>query len=75
MYLKRNINLLEDGSVVTRDGEFLGTWESDENDHPMFTPDGASEPAISHPIVYRLCELIGEWYGREFSGDDRLEPP
>jgi hypothetical protein len=37
------INLCDDGSVVTRHGEYLGTWEMDENDQPSFTPDGETE--------------------------------
>lgn len=65
MDLKYNINLLPDGSVVTKDGEFLGTWESDENDHPSFTPDGASGHLLFHPNRYRLCEMIEEWRQRE----------
>ncbi len=55
------INLQEDGSVVTQDGEYLGTWEGDENDHPSFTPDGHTEPLLFHPFRYRLCEMIEEW--------------
>jgi hypothetical protein len=35
------INFLDDGSVVTRDGEYLGTWTTDESDAIYeFTPDG-----------------------------------
>ncbi len=61
MELEFNITLLPDGSVVTRDGEYLGTWENDDNDHLSFTPDGAAGPVLHHPFRYRLCEMIGEW--------------
>lgn len=60
MDLKYDINLLDDGSVVTKDGEYLGTWESDDNDHLSFTPEGAAGPALHHPFRYGLCEMIGE---------------
>jgi len=42
MELKWPINLLDDGYVVSRDGEVLSTWQTDENDHTSFTPDGAT---------------------------------
>lgn len=61
MDLKYHINLLLDGSVVTNDGEYLGTWESDDNDHLSFTPDGAAGPVLHHPFRRSLCEMIGEW--------------
>lgn len=60
--LKWKINLLDDGSVVTQDGEILGTWTSDENDHPSFTPDGKSEELFFDVFVPRLCEKIEEWW-------------
>jgi hypothetical protein len=56
------INLCEDGSVVTRDGEYLGTWIIDEHEHPSFTPDGASEPLLFHLVVGLLCMSIREWH-------------
>ncbi len=55
------INLMSDGSVVTQDGEYLGTWEGDENDHPSFTPDGASEPLFFEMGMGLLCTKIDEW--------------
>src|SRR3989337_479885 len=55
------ISLIEDGSVVTQDGEYLGTWQSDENDHPSFTPDGASEALLFSVFVWSLCDKIEKW--------------
>lgn len=60
--LRYPINLCDDGSVVTRDGEFLGTWTMDCYGHPSFTPDGASEPLLSHLVVGLLCWDIRDWY-------------
>lgn len=56
------INLCDDGSVVTRDGEYLGTWTMDVHEHPSFTPDGASEPLLYHIVVGLLCMSIREWH-------------
>jgi hypothetical protein len=60
--LRFDINLLGDGSVVTRDGEYLGTWDTDETDALYeFTPDGASEPLFFDPFRGPLCQAIEEW--------------
>lgn len=67
--LRWKINLLDDGSVVTRDGEYLGTWQSDENDHPSFTPDGESEAIFFEIHVGSLCDRIEEW--RQSSATDQ----
>lgn len=69
MYLRWTINLLEDGSVVTQEGEYLGTWGTDELDAIYeFTPDGAAEPLLGHPFVKFLCESIEEWHRAQQSG-------
>jgi hypothetical protein len=60
MYIWK-INLREDGSVVTEDGEYLGTWQTDENDHPSFTPDGDSVALIFDVSIPALCDRIEEW--------------
>lgn len=61
--MRYDINLLEDGSVITKDGEFLGTWDTDEsNVFHEFTPDGATEPLISDPFLGVLCQRIKEWH-------------
>ncbi|CAN0304175.1 unnamed protein product, partial [Chrysoparadoxa australica] len=55
------VNLCDDGSVVTRDGEYLGTWQMDENDHPSFTPDGETEVLFFEMWVGLLCKKIAAW--------------
>lgn len=55
------INLLEDGSVVTEHGEYLGMWSVDETDaFHEFAPDGADEPIFMHPFISWLCDMIEE---------------
>lgn len=56
------INLCHDGSVVTRDGEYLGTWEMDENNHPSFTPDGETDVLFFEMWIGLLCQKISDWY-------------
>lgn len=64
--LRFRINLLEDGSVVTADGEYLGTWGTDESDAIYeFTPDGDAEPLLFDPFVKFLCEKIENWHAGE----------
>jgi len=60
--LKFTINLLADGSVATRDGEYLGIWDTDETDaFYRFTPDGASEPVFVDLYRHSLCNRIEQW--------------
>ena len=54
--LRFNINLVEDGSVITEDGEYIGSWELDENGFAYFTPDGSSEVMLIDPFVGLLCK-------------------
>ncbi len=56
------INLCDDGSVVTRDGEYLGTWKTDEDGHPSFTPDGESEVLFFEMWIGMLCQKIADWH-------------
>lgn len=56
-----DINLWADGSVVTREGEYLGAWKTDENDHPSFTPDGATEALFFVSWRGLLCKKIAAW--------------
>lgn len=68
--LRFPINLCDEGSVVTRDGEFLGTWSMDEHEHPSFTPDGATEPLLFHVVVGLLCIDIRAWHERAAEDGD-----
>jgi len=56
------INLCDDGSVVTRDGEVIGKWVMDQYDAPSFVPDGEAIPLFEAPLVGLLCIWIREWY-------------
>lgn len=62
--LRFPINLCDEGSVVTKYGELLGTWTMDRHEHPSFTPNGASEPLLSHLMVGLLCMHIRAWHER-----------
>lgn len=63
--LRFEINLLPDFSVVTRDGEYIGTWGTDESDAMYeFTPDGATEPLLCDVFMGRFCQAIANWHAR-----------
>jgi hypothetical protein len=56
------INLLDDWSVVTRDGEHLGKWTTDEADtFFQFIPDGQTEAVIENVFKGALCKEIMVW--------------
>lgn len=64
-YLRLPINLLDDSTVVTRDGEYLGTWGTDGSDAIYeFTPDGSSHPLLRNPFLGPLCEAILGWHSK-----------
>lgn len=57
------INLLGDGSVVTKDGVYLGTWGADETDaFYQFTPEGGTDPIISDTYMAPFCQRIEQWH-------------
>lgn len=56
------VNLIDDGSVVTSDGEYLGTWDADGNDFYSFFPDGMNEPLIEDVFMGLFCKKIKEWH-------------
>lgn len=61
--MRYRINLLDDGSVVTADGEYLGTWDTDETDaFYQFFPDGEAEPLFEEPFRGILCGKIFAWH-------------
>jgi hypothetical protein len=59
------INLCDDGSVVTRDGEFIGMWAMDQYGSPSFAPDGETLPLFEAPLVRLLCMTIRDWYEKK----------
>ncbi|MGB3025844.1 hypothetical protein [Paradevosia shaoguanensis] len=66
MQLPYPINLLgayelEEGDVITRDGEIVGTWTLIHGALYDFTPIGGDQPILTDPFVWRLCNRIGEW--------------
>lgn len=64
------INLLDDGSVVTGDGEYLGLWDTDESDAIFeFTPEGAAAPLLIDPYRWSLCQKIESWLDGRSSAD------
>lgn len=60
--LRFKINLCKDGSVITEDGEIIGTWTMDENEHPSFFPDGSTEATIFDVFIGSFCSRIEEWH-------------
>lgn len=63
--LRYRINLLDDGSVVTDDGEYLGTWDTDESDALyQFVPDGETTPLFVGPFRKFVCEAIDMWHSQ-----------
>lgn len=50
------------GDVVTRDGEIIGIWTADENDHCSFTPNGYDKPILFNPFLGLLCAEIAAWH-------------
>jgi hypothetical protein len=60
--LKFPINLCDDGTVVTRDGEFIGDWTVDQYDFVSFTPDGLTVASVEAPTAGLLCMQIRSWY-------------
>ncbi len=67
--LRYPINLMgaeggaENGDVVTRDGEFLGTWsfakdEAEETGTFYFTADGEAEPKFSESVPFLTSGML-----------------
>lgn len=59
------INLCDDGCVLTRDGEDIGTWSMDQYGSFSFTPNGATSPLTEAPLVGLLCMSIRAWQDGE----------
>ncbi len=63
--LRYPINLMgaEDGAVVTRDGEFLGTWSFEKNEAEEtgtfhFIADGEAEPKFSEGVPFLTSGML-----------------
>ena len=52
----------ESGDVVTKDGEIIGTWVLDPEDHPGFIPLSGTEQIIWSPWFGQFCKLVKEWH-------------
>lgn len=59
--LKFPINLIANGDVITVDGEYLGTWEIDEDRFFNFIADGETSTTLTNIFVGLLCRDINEW--------------
>lgn len=51
----------DNGDVITRDGEIIGTWGLLHGALYTFTPNGASEPIFVEPFLGMLTSCIEEW--------------
>lgn len=63
------VNLCEDGSVITKHGEIIGTWKMDADEFPLFIPAEEGEAAIFSPWVGSLCHKIVDWYEQKYGED------
>ena len=52
----------DSGDVVTKDGEFLGRWKTDENDHASFYPIGDDDPLFFEVFLGNLARRIAAWH-------------
>ncbi|MDQ0421117.1 hypothetical protein J2045_002144 [Peteryoungia aggregata LMG 23059] len=52
----------ETGDVITRDGEYLGTWELVDDVFHAFIPDGETEHLFFEPFLGMLCWKVWEWH-------------
>lgn len=52
----------ENGDVISKDGEIIGTWSLVDHVFCTFTPNGAKDHMFFEPFVGILCSLIAEWH-------------
>lgn len=60
--LRYKINLCNDGSVITKDGELIGNWTMDEHEFPSFIPNETTTSLLQDVWVGLLCIKILEWH-------------
>ncbi|MFB9222285.1 hypothetical protein ACFFUC_04715 [Paracoccus cavernae] len=56
------INLWPDGSVVTEDGEVIGTHDLIDGAIWTFTPADGSESILSDAFMSSFCEKVHMWW-------------
>ena len=64
----------DSGDVITKDGEIIGTWSADAEDHCSFTPRGQTEPIIWNPFLGLFCKSVAEWH-EEQEAQRKVEKP
>ena len=65
------INFMFDGSslVITRDGEIIGSWDTDESDAIyQFTPNGAEAYLLQSPFMGELSKMVQQWLADQSDG-------
>lgn len=50
------------GAVITKDGEIIGIWYSDENDLYQFVPDGEKEVTVHSFFLGLFCPKVEKWH-------------
>jgi hypothetical protein len=55
----------DSGEVFTKDGEIIGTYTLDDNNHCQFTPNGADEPVVYGYHIGPVCSDIAHWHERQ----------
>lgn len=55
----------DSGDVISKDGEVIGTYTSDENDYCEFTPSGGDAPMITGYFVGIFCSDIAKWHDQQ----------
>ncbi len=58
----------DSGDVYTKDGEVIGTWSADAEDHCSFTPLGETESIIWEPFLGLFCKEVAEWHKAQQQG-------
>lgn len=53
---------VENGDVITHDGEIIGQWQLEAEDHFQFIPDGEVEVAIWSAWLGEFCEAVAGWH-------------
>lgn len=69
--LKLRVNFWSNGDVISNDGEILGTWARDAEDHPSFTPTGATEALIWATQIPMLSGYVAKWL--DAGGDNNFD--